>query len=307
MGRVRSFFFVKDGTKEILNKKKILIILLPTFAVGLGIISIKKLNEDTSYTAHSDSRPIGQNDLQNNEGGGTVTSGKVTELLSNSSKNNPIGIPQKAQTPVVQLRYKAKQVIVRDEAFDPEKVVPIGTNIIGKLLNSIDTRDQGQLYKVLLPYGGKHKNGREIPKNTTVFGRISYPGKGKKVFLTFDKGLLPNGQEIKVAAQALNPKDYSPGITGDYHSKAGTRLATTLGLTMLSGATDVLTERQEVGIQGSVAMKASLKNALYQGVSQASALEANRQAGELNSEPEYVTVDAGSDLIVNLTGSFVHE
>lgn len=202
------------------------------------------------------------------------------------------------------IKYAAKQVISRGDQFEPDKTISTGTNLIGKLLTSIDTREKGQFYKVLLPYGGKGKTGAEIPKNTVLLGKISYPGKGEKVFIKFSRGVLPNGKEFSIEAQALDTEKYSPGISGEFHGKGNIRIATTLGLTMVSGMTDVLTEKQELGRNGAVAAKATLKNGLYKGLSQASQVEAQRQASELASEPEYLTVDSGKDLIVNLTRSF---
>ncbi|MDX1470829.1 MAG: hypothetical protein R3213_04980, partial [Flavobacteriaceae bacterium] len=86
----------------------------------------------------------------------------------------------------------------------------------------------------------------------------------------------------------------------DYHGTATVRIATTLGLSMVSGMTEVLTEKQALGESGAVTPKATMKNAFYHGVSKVSEMEANRQAGELSNEKAYVTVDAGSDLIVSL-------
>ena len=106
--------------------------------------------------------------------------------------------------------------------------------------------------------------------------------------------------EFEINAQALNPQDYSTGIFGDYHGTATVRIATTLGLSMVSGMTEVLTEKQALGESGAVTPKATMKNAFYHGVSKVSEMEANRQAGELSNEKAYVTVDAGSDLIVSL-------
>ena len=88
---------------------------------------------------------------------------------------------------------------------DPSKTVPIGTNLIGKTLTSIDTREQNQTIKVLLPYGGKSKVGAEIEKNTILFGRVTYSGKGEKVYLSINKALAPDGHEFEIEAQALAP------------------------------------------------------------------------------------------------------
>lgn len=204
-------------------------------------------------------------------------------------------------------KYKAKQVIEREGVFDREKTMPMGTNLIGKLLTSIDTRETEQFYKVFLPYGGKFKGGAEIPKGSTLFGKIKYEGKGNKVFMTFSKGVFPTGKEFEIQAQALNSKDYSPGIEGDFHGKSGARVAATLGLSVISGASSVLIEREEMGRMGMPVPKATLKNAALGGLGQAANDEAQRQAQKLTEEPEYVTVDAGKDLIINLTGAYIEK
>ena len=152
----------------------------------------------------------------------------------------------------------------------------------------------------------KVKNGGYIPKDAILFGNITYPGKGKKVFLRFSQALLPDGEEVKLNAQALSSKDYSPGLNGDFHSKITERVASTLGLSMLSVMTDTLTERQITGAGETIVSnpKATAKNALYQGVSKVAEMEAQRQAAALNSDPEYVTISAGKEMIVYLLETY---
>lgn len=202
--------------------------------------------------------------------------------------------------PDPEIKLMAKQIISRSDLPSSEGSLPTGTNFIGKLISTIDTRDQKQFIKVLLPYGGSFKGKNKIPKDTILLGSVNYQGTGKKVYITFVKAIFPDGKEFEINAQALNPQDYSTGILGDYHGMATVRIATTLGLSMVSGMTDVLTEKQALGESGAVTPKATMKNAFYHGVSKVSEMEANRQAGELSNEKAYVTVDAGSDLIVSL-------
>ncbi|MEZ4744002.1 MAG: TrbI/VirB10 family protein [Bdellovibrionota bacterium] len=145
-----------------------------------------------------------------------------------------------------------------------------------------------------------------IPKNSIVFGTAKYSGKGQKVFLQLSKLLLPDGKEVKLIAQALNSYDYSPGIEGEFHGKATERIVSTLGLSMVSAMTETLTEREVLG-KGEVTEarpKATMKNALYQGVSKASEMEAQRQASEMNQDPEFVTIPAGQELIINLLETY---
>ena len=58
------------------------------------------------------------------------------------------------------------------------------------------------------------------------------------------KGVTPEGREFALKAQALSSKDYSSGLLGDYHSQTDLRLFGAVGLSMLSRAGDVLTERE---------------------------------------------------------------
>ena len=87
------------------------------------------------------------------------------------------------------------------------------------------------------------------------------------------------------------------------------RVASSLGLTLVAGMSDVLTERESLGgggiLPGSITPKATMRNALYHGVSEVARSEATRQAEAIGQEQEYVTVDAGTDLIVSLTKAYV--
>ncbi|WP_127718216.1 TrbI/VirB10 family protein [Halobacteriovorax sp. HLS] len=198
------------------------------------------------------------------------------------------------------IKLMAKQIISRSDLATYQDAIPTGTNFIGKLISRIDTREQNQFIKVLLPYGGSFKGRSKLPNDTILLGTAKYSGHGKKVFVQFAKAILPTGMEVEINAQALNPDDYSSGILGDYHGTAGVRIATTLGLSMVSGMTEVLTEKKALGESGAVTPKATMKNALYHGVSKVTDMEAARQAQELSAEKPYVTIDAGVDLIISL-------
>jgi len=203
------------------------------------------------------------------------------------------------------IKYKATQVIGRDDTDFAGNAIPIGTNFIGKLLTAIDSRDQGQFIKVLLPYGGAYKGRGSIPKNSMLFGTIHYPGRGEKIFIKFNRGIYPDGREFKIEAQALNSKNYSSGLIGNHHGTAGIRIATTLGLSMISGMTSVLTAKEVLGTSDVVTPKATMKNAMLHGVSKVTEMESQRQAAELAQDNiEYVTVEAGSDMIISLTKTF---
>jgi len=314
LGIVKSFrsklsktFLIKEKGKKRINVKTTGLSfggLAVVFIIGL---MVRAAIEDTSVMAQTD-RPISsgaKKESQNSSSGvSTDVAGVVGDETDAETEQKSRRQKSRRSSPPVERKYKAAQVIVRDGVFQREKTIPIGTNLIGKLLVSIDTREIEQFYKVLLPYGGKFKEGAEIPKGSTLFGKIKYSGKGKKVFMTFSKGVFPTGEEFEIEAQALNSKDYSPGLTGDFHGRSGARVSTALGLSLVSGASTILMEREQLGVQGGTAPRATLKNAMYGGLSQAANTEAERQGQKLSEKEEYVTIDAGKDLIVNLTGAY---
>ena len=261
------------------------------------------LNQDTSSVERTDMDVGGPDKGSTQRERGATDS--VQGLLGTEESQQNKKPKRSSSIRMEPAKYKAKQVIEREGVYQPSKTIPMGTNLIGRLLTSIDTREAEQFYKVFLPYGGKFQSGAEIPKGSTLFGKIRYPGKGKKVFIAFSKGVFPDGSEFELQAQALSTKDYSPGLVGDFHGQSGARVAAALGLSLVSGASAMLTEREQVGALGQTAPKATLKNAMFGGLSQTAQNESQRRAQKMGERQEYVTIDSGKDLIINLTGAYI--
>ena len=201
------------------------------------------------------------------------------------------------------INYYAKQVIISEDAQSNGQF-PVGTNLPGKLLNSIDTRTQHQV-KAILAYDIKSKKGGgKWPAGTIFLGRASYPGHGDKVFIRFNQGILPNGQAFPIWAEALNTGDHSPGIEGTFHSNMGRRAATVLGLSLINGVSEAMVEKEALGQGFHVTPKTSVKNGLYNGLAKVTDRETNRQASKLHQAPEYITVEAGRDIIIAPTNNF---
>ena len=205
--------------------------------------------------------------------------------------------------------YSGKQVLERTGTDGLLNPLPSGANFIGKLASSVDTREQGQVVKVTLPYGGRHPKGGSLPRNAILYGTSVPEGESEKVFIRFHKVIFPDGKECRIDAQALNSADYSPGIVGIKHSNTDLKMASSMGLTMVSAASDVLTQRSGFQALGGIPMgvdspDATMKNAILQGVSQVSRQEAQKQAQDLGNVPDYVTVPEGADLIINLLSPF---
>jgi hypothetical protein len=307
--RFIGFFLVTDGGKKVINKTRTALVAVGTLLIGVFAGIYFSGGGDTSTLAKSH-KPLNIGDTPPPQGA-QAASGKVGKMLSSSEAKGTGGRPRESRGRGVKVNFKAQQVLVSEGAFDPARTMPMGTNLIGKTLTTIDTRQADQLVKVLLPYGGRAKSGGNLPKNSILFGQVTYGGKGEKVFIKFSKGVLPSGEEFQVEAQVLSPGDYSPGLAGRFHGNADMRVASTLGLTMVSAASNVLTEREALGggglLPGAVTPKATMKNALLQGVSQTAQDEATRQSEAIGQEQEYITVDAGTDLIVSLTKAYVQK
>ena len=230
----------------------------------------------------------------------------LTESQANAKSKGTASVPLMRPSEVV---YSGKQVFERSGAEGLLTPLPSGTNFIGKLLSSINTNEQGQVIKASLPYGARHPRGGSLPKGTILHGLASLDGESDKVFIRFHKIIFPDGKEFRIDAQALNSADYSPGLLGVRHSNTDLKMASSIGLTMVSTASDVLTRRSGIGSIGGITMgpdspDATMKNAILQGVSQASRQEAQKQAQDLGNVPDYVTIPSGSDLIINLLSPF---
>lgn len=303
--KIKEFYFNEDGGKVTLNLKRLILTVTLVFfclLLPLSIINSSSKETDTSRISRSSSKiPKEKEPNQKQE---QIASQTNVGGIKEHTEPKSVKKPARRNVNRIKINYKAKQVLSVNNVNDG-KVLPIGVNLIGKLLTSIDTRAIEQIVKVILPYGGKHKgSGGSLPSNTILFGKVSYSGKGNKVLVNFNKGLLPDGQEVQLQAQALSSKDYSVGLSGDLHGNAGGRTAAVLGLTMVGSMSETLVKKEALGQGFNITPKASLQNGFYNGVSKVANMEANRKAQNMAQEQEYVTVDAGHDLIVSLTGSY---
>lgn len=259
--------------------------------------------EDTSFLTESSAKldasaPGGQKQLRQLPIRGASIQAGVEGQVGRGANAGPTHEPTK---------YRAVQVVQR-MGGDPDRILPIGTNFIGRLLSAVDTREPGQLVKVGIPYGASFDGERRIERNSTIFGTVNYPGKSDKVYIKFHRLLFPNGQEFKIEAQALGSLDYSPGLIGEYHGTGTGRIASTVGLTMLSGISDVMVEREMPGQNAIMPTpRATLKNGFYNGLAKATEQEAQRQAESIGEEPDFVTIEAGDDVIISLTETFKGE
>lgn len=301
--KISKLFLVDDGGKKVVNKRRAFIVTCYLF--GVGILS------QVVPVIFSDDVPQGgvfKSDIPLLKDTGT----QATAQTKTDNKENIGGVldhapptkrARRASGPPI--RYKARQVFTPDAS---QERIPSGANFVGKLLTSIDTRSPQKVH-VILPYGGSHRSGGgALPPETILMGQFSYSGQGERVFMVFNRAVLPDGQEIAITAQALSSKDYRAGVIGDFHSNKGSQMASVLGLSMVGGISEVMVEKEGLGQSYEATPKATLKNGFYNGMAKVAEMEANNQAAQLAQTPNFVTIDSGGDLIISLAGGLnTHE
>lgn len=305
---LKDFYFYEEAGKTRMKSRKVKIQVAVTTALGFLI---------QLCTSHDDS-VLGKSYkpffITKKENGVHVTqSQRAKSVIDAHEEDARNSAATSKRVRGIKLNYNAKQVIARDSNSSDFSTLPSGTNFIGKLLTGIDTRSQSQSVRVILPYGASHSSGGLIPRNSILLGSISYPGKGERVYLNFNRVIFPSGSEYKMDAQALSSADYTPGLIGEATSQSDLRLAGSIGLTAVSAVAEVLSSRTAaVGINqlGQVVAEQanpSLKDAALKGISQASKEEASRHAEVAKNSEEYLTLNAGADLIVSLLAPFTGE
>lgn len=290
-----------EGGKRILNRKHVSIAAIIFSAIGLAsqlLPPLLKSDIPKGSITKSDTILI----KEKNE-----TKPQPSKTETNQQNIGGVTDPLPPQKPAIvarhfkSIRYKGKQVIGPDANAQR---IPSGASFVGKLLTSIDTRSQQRVH-VMLPYGGSHKSGGgSLPPETILMGQFSYSGEGERVFILFNRAVLPDGEEIAIQAQALSSKDYRVGVIGNYHGNKGSQMASVIGLSMVSGISEVMVEKQGLGQSFNFTPKSTLKNGIYNGVAKVTETEANNQATQLAQTPKYVTIDSGSDVIISLGESF---
>ncbi|MBX9768799.1 MAG: hypothetical protein K2X47_16110, partial [Bdellovibrionales bacterium] len=243
--RIGNYFVEKEGGKNRFRFDRMGKVL----AIALGPLSayyVVFAEPDSSYVGRSPTS------LYGNERKVPPKTGHQKAMDIPVQRSGTIVGGSQPKTVTVGVRHEpaklmAKQVILRDlgglgYGFS------VGSNIVGELQSTIDTRDANQLVRVALPFGARSKDGStEIPKGTLLMGKVNYPGKGEKVFVSFVQAVFPEGKSVKLAAQALDPKDYSSGLSGDIQSQAKTRALSIAGLSMVQAMGSVMTEKEALG------------------------------------------------------------
>ncbi len=286
---LKDSFYILDGQKKRLNKKFIALVTIPLIVMG-ALINLFLEKQDTSFLSQSSDQPSLNQPVEMVP---DPNSNRASALIANESAGK-----SPTQAHGIKIKYSAKQVIDRFSGM------PAGTNFIGKLLSGIDTREPSQIVKVALPYGVTYRGVRNIERGAILLGSVQYSGNGDKVFLRFNRLINTDGTEYPLQAQALNSKDYTPGISGEIHSHMDSRMMAAVGLKMLSAGSEVLVEKEALGESFEPTPKSTLKNAAIAGLSEATEMEAERRLSQVESLEDFVVVVPGAEMIVSLMEAF---
>jgi hypothetical protein len=133
-----------------------------------------------------------------------------------------------------------------------------------------------------------------LPSDTTLLGTAQ--ATGDRLQIRFSKAILPDGDVVKISADALDSGDKTPGIKGSFIARQGMVFAGSIALNALSGVADGLQENEAVGV--GIAKKANTRNALLNGASRASMDQAKELTQDFRESSKSVAVGAGTKIIV---------
>lgn len=202
-------------------------------------------------------------------------------------------------------KKKAKRAIVvfkkRPQVFTREKEqvgFRSGVKFLAKLLDPIDTRFKDPV-RIEVTKSLKIDGEVVIEKGSELLGHFSET-RNDRVRVNLNRLILASGEEVAVSAVALDPKDYRVGLFGEKSSLKTKKILTSIGLRMLSGMSDVLIERESLGVNAMATPKSTVQNALLNGAREVSQGEANRIGSEVQNEKDYIIIPEGKMMIIEL-------
>ncbi len=304
VGRLREKF--KNAIKQ-KSGGKVIIRIKTVSTIGGSILLVSALlmswfapKEDKTFYRHTNHAAKASEESENSKPPVTTAMNTLFQK-GQKQKEDTERKESEEKRKKVSIRYFAPQVL-GNSSKGPVAFIA-GSKLIGVLLNAIDTRTPS-LVRVRITQEGE-VGGIIIAKDSVLMGKFSYSGSGEKVFINFTRLNSPEGESKKIAAQALDASNYTPGILGEEFTGNGVKIAASIGLNMFAGITDTLTDRESVGnTLNGVQARPTMKNALLQGLTRASQDQASRVASTINNERGYVIVPEGKEVIIELTEDF---
>lgn len=295
--KIKSFYIVESGGKKTFSKKRLGVSLALGFCFVLSSVLLFAPKEDRTYYRRSSQA---QPQSKSSEKPVLSSNQQAMQQLFSSGERQKIA-EQKAQVEKhrkrIVIKYFAPQILGAQNAAQPS--IRSGSKLVGFLMNSIDSREPSMV-RVLLPQGGEN-SGVQIEAGSVLVGQYSYGGSGDKIFINFHRLETASGQIRKITAQALDGKDYTAGVRAEVHSDGTLKTAAQIGLNLLAGMTDALTEKESLGMsQNGVQAKPTMKNGILQGATRAAQDQAGRVSSEIQSAKDYAILYEGKEMIIQL-------
>jgi hypothetical protein len=133
-----------------------------------------------------------------------------------------------------------------------------------------------------------------LPKGTVLIGKGS--SSDDRLYIAFKRAVRPDGESVKIAAQAYDSKDRIVGLKGKKISDYAFRLATSAGLIFLGGVADGM--RGDSSQNPFYQKRPTMREAALNGVSTATADMSRQQIEAMNNSQERVVVEHSTKLIV---------
>ena len=268
------YFLKKEGEKEVLRLNRLFFFFLSLLSFYLIYSMFFSKSEEKVVAGYSERPFFSEEKSLPIEVGQQLPIESAPEIVEEKNK----------------VESRPNKVAAKPRPLKKKKILPTGTNLLGKLLTSIDTRELSGLVKVQILYDIKLDGEIFLDKSTVLLGKANYPGSGEKVYIELDKMILSNGEEKEIQGKVTDSKDYNNGLSGKYHSGTILKTVSSFGLNMVSGTADAY---------------AAKAGPVLQGISRAGTSEAERRASEASDAPVYVTIEAGQGLIITLEKAYL--
>ncbi|MEQ1875507.1 MAG: TrbI/VirB10 family protein [Bdellovibrionia bacterium] len=188
------------------------------------------------------------------------------------------------------------QVINRKDRARNEYSIPSGTKITAILEGELNS-ELGQTPVVAVTQSSLIFQGRTlIPAGSKILGKTGTDEDSERIGIVFDQIVYPNGHQVSASGLAMM-SDGSPGVVGSHHSSRPWKIAGAIGTSFISGASAAFqtTTPNAFGIHQA---EGSTRNAILNGVAQATLDQAKRFGEEAQTQKGYVTLPSGSTFLV---------
>lgn len=122
-----------------------------------------------------------------------------------------------------------------------------------------------------------------------------------RLYIQFDRIVLPGGRVLRVSAQAYDRGDTMLGLRGSRVGDVGLKLAASSGLHFISGMSMGLTSPPAVSPSGQI-QRPRASDAVLSGVSTAASEQARNYMEQIKNRPPTIEVKVGAEFLITFDG-----